>query len=209
MVHETRAATGRAIAAALGYVALLLASHLLSVRLGVDGRLLMALATVVLLSGLCLGSAGAREFLRTQATRARSGWIEVLCWALAGVAFHLAYFAVSGVDASRISGWRLDARFLASAILLSSIAAPFVEEVFFRLFAIWRSRRFPALLAVAISGAAFALLHPERPVSVLVFAALAAIAYLRVGIAASLAFHVAYNLGNYLLLLAASQANGA
>jgi len=76
-------------------------------------------------------------------------------------------------------------------------------------FAIWRSRRFPALLAVAISGAAFALLHPERPVSVLVFAALAAIAYLRVGIAASLAFHVAYNLGNYLLLLAASQANGA
>lgn len=196
----------RCFLAVAGFFALVMASAAMSSRLlpGVPRNdATHVLAVVMLLAGAALAakaSPAARDFIGLQ-WRLAIGSRRVLGLAvLAGLAFYVLAFTLGGTDPARIRGWHVDLRFVVSFLLLSALLQSLVEESFFRAIAIGRARGGPALASAALSGAAFAAIHPDRWLSVFVFSLVAAAFYLRAGLFGAHAFHASYNLANYAAL---------
>lgn len=202
-VSPARALLSRLFLAVVGFLALVMLAAALSGRLlpgPYQGDAMRVITLVLFLLGALVASAvsgNARDYLGLQWRMATQGTRWLLMAVLAGVVFHGLAFVFEGTDPDRIQGWDVDLRFVVSYLLLSSLAQPLVEEAFFRGIAIGRARGWIALVSALVSAAAFAAIHPDRWLSVFVFALVAAAFYLRAGLLAAYGFHAAYNLANF------------
>lgn len=202
--NRPRHLVARVLLAVLGYLTVVVTAAMLAQRLPPAlpreewTRGLIGLVFVALLALALALSAQARAFCARQMRIGRERWRGVALAGAAGVLFYGAYAAGSGLDLGKIPPWR----FGLAMVLLSALVIPLVEEFFFRAVAIGESTGLPAAVAALLSAVAFALIHPDRWLSVLVFALLAAAIYLRLGMVGAFAFHAAYNLANYALLFA-------